>query len=154
MPPKTGGGGSGPKKRNQSLDNGLRRSSVAAIVPSTQKNRLAALPNQSKFAIAPPILEGTQMNKLQLNDLVKQHMSDSKLSDIKLNRTGTFTLYALDVKSFNRMLNDLPAILTIDNHPQAIIFVPRSIQLVQDTEKVACVKRVDLELPEDRIIDA
>ena len=76
------------------------------------------------------------------------------MSDIQLNRTGTFTLYALDVKSFNRMLNDLPAILTTNNYPQAKIFVPRSIQRVQDTEKVAFVKRVDLELPEDRIIDA
>ena len=76
------------------------------------------------------------------------------MSDIQLNRTGTFTLDALDVKSFNRMLNDLPAILTTNNYPQAKIFVPRSIQRVQDTEKVAFVKRVDLELPEDRIIDA
>jgi len=115
---------------------------------------LANSVGQSKFAVAPLILEGTTLNKLQLNDLVKLQMSDIKLSDIQLSRTGVFTLYAVDVKSFNRLLNDLPAILTTSNQPTAKIFVPRSIQRIKDTEKVAFVKRVDLEIPNDRISEA
>ena len=38
-------------------------------------------------------------------------MSDTKLSDIQLSRAGIFTLYSADVESFNRLLNDFPAIL-------------------------------------------
>jgi hypothetical protein len=154
MPPKARGGGSGPRRRNQSVGDGPRRTTSTPIVSASQGTRLATSANQSKFNVAPLILEGVKLNKLQLNDLVKQHMSDIKLCDIQLSRTGTFTLYALDVKSFNRLLNDLPATLTANNHPTAKIFVPRSIQRIQDTEKVAFVKRVDVEIPEDRITEA
>ena len=76
----------------------------------------------------------------------------SKFNDIQLSRSGAFTLYASDVSSFNRLLNDFTSILTANGHPGAKIFVPRSIQRIKDTEKVAFVKRVDLELPEDRIL--
>ena len=154
MPTKAGRGGQAPRTRNHSVDNGPNRKTVAPIVSTPQDNRLATRANQPKFAIAPLILEGTKLNKLQLNDLIKQHMSDIRLTDIQLGRTGTFTLYPYDVKSFNLLLNDLPAVLTTNNQPTAKLFVPRSIQRVQDTEKVAFVKRVDIEVPEDRITAA
>ncbi|CAF4988906.1 unnamed protein product, partial [Rotaria sp. Silwood1] len=98
--------------------------------------------------------EGVMLNKLQLNDILKQQLSDVKISDIQLGRTGIFTLYAIDVQSFNRLLNDLTPILSNNGHPSAKIYVPRSIQRIKDTEKIAFVKRVDLEIPEDRITDA
>jgi hypothetical protein len=98
--------------------------------------------------------EGVNLNKLQLNDSLKQHLNDVKVNDIQLSRSGAFTLYASDVSSFNRLLNDFTSILTANGHPGAKLFVPRSIQRIKDTEKVAFVKRVDLELPEDRITDA
>ncbi|CAF1508320.1 unnamed protein product, partial [Adineta ricciae] len=34
------------------------------------------------------------------------------------------------------------------------VYVHRSIQRIKDTEKVAFVKRVDLEIPDDRITEA
>ncbi|CAF2690591.1 unnamed protein product [Rotaria sp. Silwood2] len=153
MPPKNGGGG-GAKKRKQSLDNQPRQSAMTNGIVHGGKNPLAENLSQSKFTIAPLILEGVKLNKLQLNDMIKQHISDVRMSDIQLNRAGIFTLYASDVKSFNLLLNDFTSILSTNGQPAAKVYVPRSIQRVKDTEKVAFVKRVDLELPDDRIIDA
>jgi hypothetical protein len=110
--------------------------------------------SQPKFNIAPLVLEGVKLNKLQLNDILKQHLDVVKISDIQLGRTGIFTLYAADVKSFNCLLNDFTSILTSNGQPTAKIYVPRSIQRIKETEKVAFVKRVDLEIPEDRITEA
>jgi hypothetical protein len=152
MPPKKGGGGAGAKTRNHSQP--PRQQLTTNNTGHAGNNPLAAKPSQSKFTIAPLILEGVKVNKLQLNDLLKQHLNDVKVIDIQLSRSGSFTLYANDVSSFNRLLNDFTSILTANGHPGAKLFVPRSIQRIKDTEKVAFVKRVDLELPEDRILDA
>ena len=154
MPPKQGGGGNSQNRRNHSLDAPSR---AKVKKPSTGQgggSPLVARPAQSTFSIAPLILEGVKVNKLQMNDLLKQHLKDVKVNDIQLSRAGSFTLYANDVSSFNRLLNDFTSILTANGHPSAKLFVPRSIQRIKDTEKVAFVKRVDLELPEDRILDA
>jgi len=94
------------------------------------------------------------LNKLQLNDLLKQHLKDIKVHDIQLSRSGIFTIYASDVNPFNRILNEFTSILAANDQALAIIYVPRSIQQIQYTEKVSFVKRVDLELPEDRIAEA
>ena len=153
MPPKKGGGTAG-KKRNHSLDNLPRPSSMTHGAGHAGKNPLAAKPSQSKFTIAPLILEGVKVNKLILNDLLKLHLNDVRIGDIQLSRTGTFTLYASDVSSFNRLLNDFTSILATNGQQGAKIFVPRSIQRIKDTEAVAFVKRVDLELPVDRITEA
>lgn len=109
---------------------------------------------QSKFNIAPLILEGVKLNKLQLNDFLKQHLKDLRISDIQLSRSGIFTLYAADVKSFNRLLNELTPILATNGQATAKIYVPRSIQCIKDTERVAFVKNVDIEIPESRITEA
>lgn len=154
MPPKAGVGGPGPKRRDLSLDNSRRRAPTGYNGPRVNGNPLAASVNQSKFSTAPLLLEGVKLNKLQLNDIVKQSISDIKLSDIQLSRAGIFTLYAADVKSFNLLLNDFPAVLSAQGHTAAKLYVPRSIQRIKDTEKVAFVKRVDVEVPEERISDA
>ena len=86
--------------------------------------------------------------------MLKQHLNDVIIVDIQLSRAGIFTLYASDVKSFNRLLNEFTSILAANGHPSAKIYVPRSIQRIKDTETVAFVKRVDLELPTDRITEA
>ena len=44
--------------------------------------------------------------------------------------------------------------MTSNGHPTAKVFLSRSIQRIQDTETVVFVKRVDVEIPEDRIIEA
>lgn len=154
MPPKAGGGGAGPRRRDLSLDNTLRRTTAGFDGPRVVGNPLAGNMNQSKFSIAPLLLEGVKVNKLQLNDMVKQCTSDIKLNDIQLSRAGIFTMYAADVKSFNYLLNDFPGVLSAKGHTAAKLFVPRSIQRIKDTEQVAFVKRVDIEIPEERISEA
>ncbi|CAF5010558.1 unnamed protein product [Rotaria sp. Silwood1] len=67
---------------------------------------------------------------------------------------GIFTIYASDVYSFSKILNDFTTVLTDNGQSPAKIFVPRSIQKIKDTEKVAFVKRVDLKIPEKRIADS
>ena len=76
------------------------------------------------------------------------------MSDIQPSRAGIFIFYASDVKSFNRLFNEFTSILVANGQPSAEIYVPRSIQRIKDTETVAFVKRVDLELPTDRITEA
>jgi hypothetical protein len=129
-------------------------------LPHTQRTgqagqfSLAGKTNQSKFAIAPLILEGVKLNKLELNDILKQQLNDVKIADIQLARSGAFTIYSTDVQSFNRLLNELASIISGMGQPDAKVYVPRSIQRIKDTEKLAFVKRVDLEIPEDRITEA
>ncbi|CAF1420975.1 unnamed protein product [Rotaria magnacalcarata] len=154
MPPKTGGGVAGGKQRNQNLNNQLNQSAVKNGHSQVGRTPLAGNSNQPKFTIAPLIIEGVKISKLQLNDLLKQHLNDVKIHDIQLSRSGSFTLYASDVTSFNRLLNEFTLILAANGQQTAKIFVPRSIQRIKDTEMVAFVKRVDLDIPDNRITDA
>ncbi|CAF2105467.1 unnamed protein product [Rotaria magnacalcarata] len=131
MSPKRGGGVAGGKQRNQNLDKQINQ-----IHQTADMN------------------EGVKISKLQLDDLLKQHLNDIKIRDIQLSRSGSFTLYASDVSSFNRLLNEFTIILAANGQQEAKIFVPRSIQRIKDTEMVAFVKRVDLEIPDNRITEA
>lgn len=172
MPPKKGG--KGDNNAVQNGDNGMNlqdaltatagdpetmavslvsRTKVAAKTKNFPRTKADAKV-QSKFNIAPLILEGVKLNKLQLNDVIKQHLKDLRISDIQLSKTGIFTLYASDVSSFNRLLNELTSVLATNGQATAKIYVPRSIQRIQDTEKVAFVKNVDIEIPEGRITEA
>ncbi|CAF1476924.1 unnamed protein product [Rotaria sp. Silwood1] len=126
----------------------------ASATTKTSSGTKAGLIKQSNFSIAPLILEGVKLHKLQLNDVIKQHLKDLRISDIQLSRSGHFTIYAADVSSFNRLLNELTPILATNGQATAKIYVPRSIQRIKDTEKVAFVKNVDIEIPEGRITEA
>ncbi|CAF1382748.1 unnamed protein product [Rotaria sp. Silwood1] len=126
----------------------------ASATTKTSSVTKAGLIKQSNFSIAPLILEGVKLHKLQLNDVIKQHLKDLRISDIQLSRSGHFTIYAADVSSFNRLLNELTPILATNGQATAKIYVPRSIQRIKDTEKVAFVKNVDIEIPEGRITEA
>lgn len=161
MPPKNGGNGSRQARRNHSLDQRTQprtTTTTTAIKPSIAsqagKNRLAPKLAQSGFSIAPLILEGVKLNKMELNDVIKQKFGDVKIRDIQGSRTGTFTIQASDIQSFNKLLNELQTTMSSNGHGSAKVFVPRSIQRIKDTEKVAFVKRVDTEIPEDRIVEA
>ncbi|CAF4266248.1 unnamed protein product [Rotaria magnacalcarata] len=88
---------------------------------------------------------------MQVSDLIKKHFKDIRVDDIQLSHTGLFALYASDVSSFNRLFNEFTAILATNGQTSAKLYVPRSIQRIKDTDKIAFVKRVDLEIPEDRI---
>ncbi|CAF3730539.1 unnamed protein product [Rotaria socialis] len=102
--------------------------------PGQKQTPLANNTSQTKSPIAPLILEGGKLAKMKVSDLIKKHLKDIRVNNIQLSRTGMFTLYASDVSSFNRLLNEFTVILATN-----------------DTDKVAFVKRVDLEIPEDRI---
>ncbi|CAF3056580.1 unnamed protein product [Rotaria sp. Silwood2] len=126
----------------------------ASATTKTSSGTKAGLKKQSNFSIAPLILEGVKLNKLQLNDAVKQHLKDLRISDIQLSRSDHFTIYAADVSSFNRLLNELTPILATNGQATAKIYVPRSIQRIKDTKKVAFVKNGDIEILEGRITEA
>jgi len=153
MPPK---GGPRQGRRNESANNQQRTTNTQGqqglVSPTvvTRPNR----PTQPKFGIAPLILEGAKLNKLELNDLLKIHLAEVKLNNIQLARNGNFTIYANDVKSFNQLINELSTILNNNGSPSTKVYVPRTIQKVQDTEKVAFAKGVDAVIPVDRITDA
>ncbi|CAF0819288.1 unnamed protein product [Adineta ricciae] len=173
MAPKGGGGGAGAKKLNNTFDGQQSQSSTTTIAPSTKKTTTTTMTpktttntqraglvgstpkpknnSQQPFSIAPLVLEGAKLTKMALNDFLKQQFSDIKITDIQLGRSGNFTLYAYDVKSFNRLLNDLTTTLAANGQTDVKVYVPRSIQRIKDTEKMAFVKRVDLEIPDDRI---
>ncbi len=113
MPPTKGGGGT--SERGQSRDNEIKtRQQHTTNDTQLIKNSLSSSTSQSKFFISPLIIEGVKLNKLELNDMLKQYVKDIKISDIQLARNGNFTLYASDVISFNRLLNDFTKIL-VDN---------------------------------------
>ncbi|CAF4073624.1 unnamed protein product, partial [Rotaria sp. Silwood1] len=123
MPPRRGG--DGINKRVQSRDNLIKTwQQQQSSTNDTQiiKNSSSSYANRSNFSIAPLILEGVKVHKLQLNDI--------------------------------KILNDFTTVLTDNGQSPAKIFVPRSIQKIKDTEKVAFVKRVDLKIPEKRIADS
>lgn len=160
MPPKNGGNGSRLPRRNHSLDTRVQSRTTTttttkpSIASQAGKNRLAIKSTQSGFNIAPLILEGVKLNKMELNDVIKQKFGGVTIRDIQGSRTGIFTIQASDVQSFNKLLNELQATMISNGHGSAKVFVPRSIQRIKDTEKVAFVKRVDTEIPEDRIVEA
>ena len=156
MPPKRGVGVGAGAGRSLSRDSSIRtpQSANYANKGSQGSGPLAVVKDQSKFLVAPLVIEGVALNKLQVNDLLKQKLGGVRVSDIQLSRTGIFTIYAADVTSFNRVLNELPAVLTANGQGTAKVFVPRSIQRIQDTEKVAFVKRIDIEISNDRVIEA
>jgi hypothetical protein len=141
MPPKGKGVGLGPKRRNKSVEESLRQATTTTLGGhgnlSTTTNKPTA-----KFTIAPLLLEEAKMNKLQLNDFIKANLNEVKVHNIQLNRTGTFTLYTTDIKSFNKLLNDLTNALDMNNIKGTKVYVPRSIQKIQDTEKVAFIKKM------------
>ncbi|CAF1292757.1 unnamed protein product [Didymodactylos carnosus] len=73
------------------------------------------------------------------------------VSDIQANRSGIFTLPASDVKSFNRLLNDLSKHINSNRQQQMVVYIPRSIQGILETDKTAFVKRIELEIIETEI---
>jgi hypothetical protein len=93
---RRGGGGIGSKQRTRSVEVQSQSSSSGQKIGHVGRNTLAGRTSQPKFNIAPLILEGVKVNKLQLNDILKQHLKDVKVNDIQLSPYGSFTLYASD----------------------------------------------------------
>ena len=156
MPPKRAVGGGAAAGRSASRDG-----SIGTPQSANYKNKgpqgpvsLALKKGESKFSVAPLVIEGVTLNKLQVNDLLKQKLGGVRISDIQLSRTGIVTIYGADVTSFSRLLNEFTAVLSANGQASAKVSVPRSIQRIQDTEKVAFVKRSDIEISDGRVIEA
>ncbi|CAF1024651.1 unnamed protein product [Rotaria sordida] len=166
MPSKKGGTGGNKQVQNHINSLNVQQGQTAVAVvrgtmamshsPRTKASAgtQADLKKQSNFSITSLILEGVKLNKLQLNDIIKHHLKDLRISDIQLSRSGIFTIYAINVNSFNRLLNELTPILATNGQATAKIHVPRSIRRIKDMEKVAFVKNIDIEIPESRITEA
>lgn len=157
VPPKSGGAGgpggaSAARKRVNSLDRVVVRQTNTTSREWVNRGQVEGNCTGSKFMVAPLVVEGLKMGKIEFNDLLKNQLAEAKIKDIQLSKVGTFTVYCVDAGSFNKVLNDLADVLKAKGNQQAKVFVPRSIQRIKDTEKLAFVKRVDIELSEDRII--
>ncbi|CAF1540484.1 unnamed protein product, partial [Adineta ricciae] len=77
MPAKAGGGtGASRSRRNINADNKAQQSATTQQNEHVGRSSIAKTTSQPKFNIAPLILEGAKINKIQLNDILKQHLSD------------------------------------------------------------------------------
>lgn len=162
MARKKGGTGNAPQADHRTENNSIQASQNSGVQASQSNGSsfgsksFVGKNNQSKFmsSIPPLLLEGVNLTKMQVSDLIKQHLKDIRVLDIQINRSGMFTVYAGDVNSFNLILDKFAAIRATQGQSNAKVYVPRSIQRIKDTEKVAFVKRVDFEIPEGRIKEA
>ncbi|CAF2142767.1 unnamed protein product [Rotaria magnacalcarata] len=86
-------------------------------------------------------------------ELVISSLILEAFSNIQKNHSNTFTLYANDVKSFSRLLNELSSVIYKNEQHQSTIYISHSIQRVIDIDidKEAFAKQVDLEIYEQEI---
>ncbi|CAF1132445.1 unnamed protein product [Didymodactylos carnosus] len=108
---------------------------------------------QPMSKLAPLILQGAQLDRYDLNKIIKTHLPTVRLTDIQCNKNGTITMFAADVKSFNDILLELPK-QKFGNATNVKVFIPRTIQRVMDTEKQAFLKNVDVRITTDEIEQA
>ena len=138
MLPKRGSG-INRKRRAVDVNNGLVQEQ-GNNDSTLKKVHLINKMKQSKLAIDLLSSEGPKLNKIQVSDLIKQYLKDIRISDTHLSRIGAFTVHASDVDSFNWLLNEFTAILATNDRASAKSYVPRSVQRIKDTDKVAFVK--------------
>ncbi|CAF1296399.1 unnamed protein product [Rotaria sp. Silwood1] len=151
MPPKRGGGLRGRRKGEQDNSKSNTLTTNTPQQPTTIEEKQQTTNIKFEFGIAPLILEAKSLTKVKINQLIKNHLPDVKVSNIQVNRPNTFTLYANDVKSFNRLLNDLTSIIQDNDKQCSSIYIPRSIQRILENNKEAFVKKVDLEISDEDI---
>ncbi|CAF2792908.1 unnamed protein product [Rotaria sp. Silwood2] len=151
MPPKRGGATRGRKKTEQvnlrTIGSTINSSQISTNVGEEQQTTKT----KPSFAVAPLIVETESLTKVKLNFIIKNYLSDVKISDIQTNRPNSFTLYPEDVKSFNRILNDLSSTIQAKENQRVVVYIPRSIQRILENNKEAFVKKIDLEISEEDI---
>ncbi|CAF4844888.1 unnamed protein product, partial [Rotaria socialis] len=155
MPPKRGGGNRGRRKGVHLQDNLNSRIGTPTIItpqgPVDEVEQRKKTNMQSEFRIAPLIVEVQSLTKVKISQLIKTHLPDVIVLNIQVNRPNTYTLYSNDVKSFNRLLNELSSIIQINEKQCSSVFIPRSIQRIMENNKEAFIKRVDIEIMDDDI---
>lgn len=152
MPPKRGGGARGRRKLVQGSDGATTTTTMnAAETPSVTTEIDSVNKLKSSFEITPLIVETDSITKVKLNHIIKNYMTDIKISNIQSNRPNSYILYPDDIKSFNTILNDLSSIIQTKENQHAVVYIPRSIQRVIEKNKEAYVKKLDLEIGEEEI---
>jgi hypothetical protein len=114
MPPKRGGGVRGRRKYDTSKT--VASSIDTSQQDTTEDEKLQITNVKPEFGIAPLILEDETLTKIKINDLIKKHLSSVKVLNIHVNRSKSFTLYASDVNSFNRLLNESASIIQTEEN--------------------------------------
>ncbi|CAF4118217.1 unnamed protein product [Rotaria socialis] len=132
-------------------------SSYQMIISLSPKDILIPDTTQDSYTISsyssemPPKTGGGIAGGKQRNQSLDNQLSQSAVKNG--HQPPMFKKTCSGVISFNRLLNEFTLILTANGQRSTKIFVPRSIQRIRDTEMVAFVKRVDLEIPENRILE-
>ncbi|CAF0730873.1 unnamed protein product [Didymodactylos carnosus] len=145
-------GGTIHRKRKNSTQRDDERRSKSRATNNPQRQQHPQL-TKPPAQLAPLILQGVKITRFQLSKLITKTMPDVKLINIQSNKNNTFTIFASDVNSYNRILRDL-AKQKFDNENDVKVYIPRSIQKVLDTDKQAFLKRVDVEITTPEIENA
>jgi hypothetical protein len=154
MPPRRGGGVRGRRKNEQDNSRTTTPTTNTTRKPGNVDEKRQTTNIKPNFEVAPLIVEVESLTKVELNFLIKNHLPDVKVSNIQANRLNAFTLYTNDVKSLNQLLNELSMIIQINENQRSVIYIPRSIQKIMENNKEAFVKKIDLEISDDDIMQA
>ncbi|CAF0793248.1 unnamed protein product [Didymodactylos carnosus] len=138
------------RKKSTQRDDERRSKSRATNHPQRQQHPQLTKPPAH---LVPLILQGVKITRFQLSKLITKNMPDVKLTNIQSNKNNTFTIFASDVNSYDRILRDL-AKQKFDNENDVKVYIPRSIQKVLDADKQAFLKRVDVEITTPAIENA
>ena len=85
---------------------------------------------------------------------MKAHLPNAKIENILKNQTNLFTIQAQDVHTFNLLLTNFPKTAFSTDPNSILIYIPREIRQVFETEKIAFLKHVDQEITENEIEEA
>ncbi|CAF0992945.1 unnamed protein product [Adineta steineri] len=154
MPPRRGGYTRGRKKQDRGSSRSTRSTDITSQTLTTVNEEQQTIKTKSNFVVAPLIVETESLTKVKLNIIIKNYLSDVKISDIQTNRPNSFILYPEDVKSFNRIINDLSSTIQSNENQRVVVYIPRSIQRILENNKEAFVKKIDLEISEADIEQA
>ncbi|CAF1155467.1 unnamed protein product [Rotaria sp. Silwood1] len=104
------------------------------------------------YELPPLILEGVSLSRVALNNFLVKKIPELKCNNIMYNdKRKNFTIYPSTIASYNALLTRLSLNELSDT---AKIFIPRSIQRIQKTDKEAFVKSVDKEISIQEIQNA
>lgn len=151
MPAKRGGGARWRKKNEPENPSTTISTTNTTTRLETDEEKQQTTNIKTNFEIAPLIVEAELLTKVKLNLLIKNHLPDVKILNIKANRPNVFTIYPKDVKSFNQLLNELSTTIQTNENQHSAVYIPRSIQRIMENNKEAFVKKIDLEISEDDI---
>ena len=97
---------------------------------------------ESIFKIAPLVVKGLK----DVSKILKAHLPHAKVENILKSQTNLFTIQAQDVHTFNQLLTNFPKTAFRTDPNSILIYIPRRVRQVFETEKIAFLKNVDQEI--------